>query len=174
MDAAPDDHDRTEQTVVSVTRVGPEDWARLRAVRLASLADSPENFGSNLAKEQAFDEAEWRRRASRPASFIASRDGADVGTAGAFELDGEWWVMGTWIAPAARGTGVVEALIDACEWVARDAGASAISLGVMEDNDRGRRAYTRLGYAFTGAGVHVRDGRDELMMRKALRPGPNR
>ncbi|KQX69636.1 N-acetyltransferase [Angustibacter sp. Root456] len=153
---------------VVVTRVQPDGWLRLRAIRLAGLAESPAMFGSTLAREQSFDEAEWRRRAARPATFVASRDGADLGTAGVFEIDGAWWVMGMWIAPSARGTGVVEALVVACESVARDAGADAIGLGVMEDNPRGHAAYLRLGYAFTGERVHVRDGRDELMMRKPL------
>ena len=154
--------------VVVLTRVAPEDWQRLRDLRLAALAESPEMFGSTLAKEQSFDEAEWRRRAARPATFLASRDGVDVGMAGVYEFDDGWCVMGMWLAPAARGTGVVEALVHACESVAQGAGATAVALGVMEDNPRGRRAYVRLGYDFTGTRVHVRDGRDELLMTKAL------
>ncbi|WP_104107167.1 GNAT family N-acetyltransferase [Nocardioides sp. 616] len=151
-----------------VTRVAPQGWKRLRDVRLAALAESPEMFGSSLAREQGFDEAEWRRRAARPATFLARRDGLDVGIAGAYELDGDWHLAGMWIAPSVRGTGVVEALVDACESVAREAGATTVALGVMEDNPRGRHAYLRLGYRLTGEREHVRDGRDELQMVKAL------
>jgi ribosomal protein S18 acetylase RimI-like enzyme len=129
-------------------------------------------FGSTLAREQSFDEAEWRRRAARPATFLASRDGVDVGIAGVYEINGEWCLAGMWIAPVARGTGVVEALIKACESVVRAAGATTVALGVMEDNPRGRRAYLRLGYGFTGAREHVRDGRDELFMAKRLPTSP--
>ena len=129
-------------------------------------------FGSTLAKEQSFDEAEWRRRAARPATFIASRDGVDVGMAGVYEFDGGWCVMGMWIAPAARGTGVVDALVNACESLAQDAGATTIALWVMEDNPRGQHAYVRLGYDFTGTREHVRDGRDELLMAKSLSSSP--
>ena len=89
--------------------------------------------------------------------------------AGVYEFDAGWCVMGTWIAPIARGTGVVEWLVRACESVARDAGATTVALWVMEDNPRGQRAYIRLGYDFTGAREHVRDGRDELLMTKTLR-----
>jgi hypothetical protein len=84
--------------VVVLTRVAPEDWQRLRDVRLAALAESPEMFGSTLAKEQSFDEAEWRGRAARPATFLASRDGVDVGMAGVYEFDDGWCVMGMWHA----------------------------------------------------------------------------
>ncbi|WP_323790957.1 GNAT family N-acetyltransferase [Nocardioides sp.] len=151
-------------------RVEPDEWSRLRAVRLAALAESPEMFGSALAREEAFDEAEWRRRAARPATFIAVRDGVDVGLAGAYELDVGWFVMGMWLAPSARGTGLVEALLAACESVALEAGAREILLGVMEDNPRGRGAYARAGYLPTGDREHVRDGRDELFLVKHLRP----
>lgn len=157
-----------------MARVAPDDWQRLRAVRLAALAESPEMFGSNLAKEQSFDESEWRRRAARPATFIAARAGVDVGLAGVYEFDAGWGVMGMWLAPVARGTGVVEALVDACESVAQEAGATTIALAVMDDNPRGRRAYARLGYDFTGKREHVRDGRDQLFMTKTLTPsGPS-
>ncbi|MFC5493995.1 GNAT family N-acetyltransferase [Nocardioides caricicola] len=151
-----------------VVRAQPDDWQRLRDVRLAALAESPEMFGSNLAKEEAFDEAEWRGRAARPATFLASRDGVDVGMAGVYEFDDGWSVNGMWITPAARGTGVVEALIRACESLVEAAGATTIGLGVMEDNPRGRQAYARLGYELTGARELIRDGRDELFMTKAL------
>lgn len=129
-------------------------------------------FGSNLAKEQSFDEAEWRRRAARPATFLASRNGVDVGMAGVYEFDDGWSVMGMWLTPVARGTGVVEALVNACESVAQAAGATTVVLGVMEDNPRGRHAYLRLGYNFTEAREHIRDGRDELFMTKTL-PSPS-
>jgi GNAT superfamily N-acetyltransferase len=158
----------SQSEVVVLTRVEPRDWQRLREVRLAALAESPEMFGSTLAKEQSFDEAEWRRRAARPATFLASRDGVDVGMAGVYEFDGGWCLMGMWLAPVARGTGVLEALVNACESVAQAAGAATVALGVMEDNPRGRRAYLRLGYDFTGTREHVRDGRDELFMTKTL------
>ena len=155
-----------------VARVVPDDWLRFRDVRLAALAESPEMFGSTLARERDFDEAEWRRRAARPATFLASRGGDDVGMAGVYESDGTWWVSGLWIAPVARGTRAVDALVDACESVVQTAGATTVALWVMEDNDRGRRAYVRLGYTTTGTRTPARDGRDELMMVKTLPAAP--
>ena len=162
----------SQTDVVALTRVEPEDWRRLREVRLAALAESPEMFGSTLAKEQSFDEAEWRLRAARPATFLASRGGVDVGMAGVYEFDGRWLIQGMWLAPVARGTGVVEALVHACESVAQIAGATTVALGVMEDNPRGRRAYARLGYDYSGTREHVRDGRDELFMTRTLPSAP--
>ena len=74
-----------------VQRAQPGDWVTLRAVRLAALADAPGAFGSTVGRELAFDEAEWRRRASAP-SFIAWRGDEPVGLVGVVarpESDGE-------------------------------------------------------------------------------------
>ncbi len=156
---------------VLVARIGPEDWQRLREIRLEALAESPEAFGSTEARERGFDAAEWRRRAARPATFVACRGGADVGMAGVYEVDGTWYVMGMWVAPGARGTGVLEALVDACESQAQRAGAATVALWVMEDNPRARRGYARLGYRTTGTSDECRDGRDELLMVRTLAEG---
>jgi ribosomal protein S18 acetylase RimI-like enzyme len=125
-------------------------------------------FGSSWAKEHSFDEAEWRRRAARPVTFLASRDSADVGMAGVYNSDEGWFIMGMWLDPGVRGTGVVEALIGACEAAVMESGATRIGLWVMEDNGRGRGAYVRLGYQFTGQRQLAREGRDELLMLKSL------
>jgi ribosomal protein S18 acetylase RimI-like enzyme len=156
--------------LIDLIRVEPDDWRRFRNVRLAALAESPEMFSSTLAREQAFDEAEWRRRAARPVTFLASAGDVDVGIAGVYEFGGRWWVMGMWVAPHARGAGVVEALVNACECVVQDAGATTVTLCVMADNPRAHRAYGRLGFTFTGEREQGRDGTDELLMTKSLPP----
>ena len=158
----------TTRLTTQITRVEPADWARYRDIRLAALAESPEMFGSTYAREQAFDEAEWRARAARPATFIAARDVSDIGLAGVHEFDGTWHVVSMWIAPAARGTGVVDALLGACGEHARQEGALRLVLGVMEDNPAGCCAYQRLGFVSAGQRDHIRDGRYELWMSKDL------
>ena len=125
-------------------------------------------FGSTLAREEGFDEDEWRRRASRPVTYVATRGGRDVGLAGVHEFDGTWQVVSMWIDPGSRGKGIVDGLMRACEATAREAGADRLTLGVMEDNPAGRTAYRRLGFAFTGRRDHIREGRDELWMEKRL------
>ncbi|WP_309131510.1 GNAT family N-acetyltransferase [Brevibacterium sp.] len=151
-----------------IVPVGPADWRQFRSARLEALAESPEMFGSTLSREEAFDEQEWRRRAARPVSFLASRGDQVIGLTGVHEFDGVWVVVGMWVPPGARGTGVVDALMSACEKVARQAGADTLVLGVMEENKAGVRAYRRLGFQPTGASEFVCDKGCELWMRKSL------
>ena len=54
-----------------------------------------------------------------------------------------------WVAPAARGTGVAYALIDAVAVWARRAGASALRLSVRRSNDRAIRSYLGNGFVDT-------------------------
>ena len=137
---------------VRLTRVEPELWWRLRDVRLAALEESPRAFTSGLAKEQAFTEADWRRRAAGSLAFIASRGDIDVGMGGVYESEGSWWAWGVWVRPDSRGSGVVEHLMSASERAVQESGADIVWLRVMEDNLRGRRAYQRLGYQVVGRG----------------------
>lgn len=64
-----------------VKRAEETDWERVKAVRLAALAESPSAFGSTLAEEREYVEADWRERCRDPATFLAFRDGAPIGIA---------------------------------------------------------------------------------------------
>lgn len=153
-----------------ITRAEPQHWGRFRAMRLAALAESPAVFGSTAAREKAFDEEEWRRRAQRLVTFLASLDGTDVGLVGVHEFDGNWTVVSMWISPETRSLGIVDALMEACENFARQAGSDSLVLGVMEENTAGRRAYRRLGFEPIARRDHIGDGRYEMWMAKSLNP----
>ena len=131
-----------------------DDWAQLRAVRLAALIEAPYAFASTLAREQAFDEDLWRSRAGAGRTFGAFDGAALVGLATGFPVDGQpgdWHLVGMWVAPARRGQGVADWLVEAVCEQARQAGAGTITLWVTEVNDRARAFYRRLGFAPTGA-----------------------
>ena len=54
-----------------IRRVQSEDWADLRDVRLAALADAPCAFASTLDQETGYDERRWREWIGRTAFFLA-------------------------------------------------------------------------------------------------------
>ncbi len=140
---------------VEVVVLGPPDWERSRATRLAALADAPDAFWSTLADEAEFDEARWRERLTSATSttFVAVLDGQDVGTAVASTHLADERVaalFAMWVAPSARGRGVGDALVAAVKNWARDRGFEAVRLEVTDTNAAAIRLYERHGAVATG------------------------
>lgn len=145
----------------TVRRVRPDDWAPFKALRLAALLDSPENFGSTYEDTVLLPDAEWQARTEKNASaadwaFYVAVD--DVSG----EFAGMWgviphpsrpataWVVGVYVASGARGTDVATRLNDACVAFARTTEAKELILHVRDDNGRARRFYERCGWVLTG------------------------
>ena len=156
-----------------VRRVTPQEWATLRSIRLAALRDAPRSFGSAYEREAAWDEARWRESARTVAWFLAWRDGLPVGVAGghggavtdtgapgeqrdgegasAAEAGDERRLISMWVEPAARGTGIADALIGTVAGWARADGARTLKLWVADASPRARAFYERAGFRPTGA-----------------------
>src|SRR5262249_62170143 len=126
-------------------RVHREEWRVYRHVRLTALAEAPYAFMSTLEREQAFGEDIWRQRLASPtaATFIAWRDGEASGTATGkldgsadeYAVAGAWQLVGMWVDPSARGTGIAGELVEAVAKHARAEGAASLVLWVTEIND---------------------------------------
>jgi GNAT superfamily N-acetyltransferase len=150
-----------------IHRVGPEDWERVRDIRLRMTEDTPLAYLESHETALAHAEEEWRFRAARCAKP------GNTGYAAVVEETGEWvgamnayvppadpggaperaWLVGVWVDPAHRGRelGLTDALLDACVAWARDvACAPALYLEVHERNMRARRFYERRGFVETG------------------------
>jgi GNAT superfamily N-acetyltransferase len=162
-----------------VRRLRPDDWEISRHIRLTALAEAPYAFMSTLAREQRFDEQVWRQRLSSPsaATFLAWVDGAPAGTATGkiddpddeFTVPGSWQLVGMWVEPDARGTGVAERLIEAVSWHAQAHGASSMTLWVTEINARAKAFYQRIGFVPTGARQPVREDEPEHWEQQMIR-----
>ena len=63
-----------------LVRIGADDWREFREVRLASLADAPEAFGSTYVDWVDAPEERWRSRLTDvPLTVVARREGRPVG-----------------------------------------------------------------------------------------------
>jgi GNAT superfamily N-acetyltransferase len=151
------------------------DWQALREIRLQALLDAPDAFGSTHAREAAFGEDEWHRRATRDGSFIAflpevtpaGLGGGYLAAPGVIEL------IGMFVRPQARGRGVGEALIDAVAGWARAQGASTVHLWVTENN-KARLLYERCGFTLTAERQPLpsNPALGEIGMQCPVEPGP--
>lgn len=162
--------------MVEIREVGPDAWATWRILRQTALAEAPYAFGSRLADWQGASDVEqrWRDRLALPGShnLLAMLDGRAVGMASGVpgpdpSVAG---LVGMWVAPAARGRGVGDSLIEEIEGWARSAGALAIRLTVSDGNGRASGLYERNGFLATGE-VEVTDGRVEHVWVKPISPG---
>ncbi|WP_306203950.1 GNAT family N-acetyltransferase [Actinoplanes sp. RD1] len=162
---------------LTVHRVTPEDAARMRALRLEMLADSPLAFLESVAQAAARPHADYCRRIAQAATgehlaqFVADPGGRLVGHAGGTvlpEAPGATVVFAVYLTPAHRGRGVLASLIDAvAEW-SLACGRDELMLEVVVGNDRAVRAYERIGFEDTGVRVPhpVVPGLRELQMRR--------
>jgi ribosomal protein S18 acetylase RimI-like enzyme len=155
---------------LQLRRLSTDDWAAFAALRLAALTEAPDAFGSTLAEWRDASEQRWRNRvAVAPLNLVASLDGSDVGMlSGVEEVPGTVEVISVWVAPAARGQGVGDAMLEALLAWADDRDAQRVVLTVTEHNAAAQRLYGRLGFAATGEVKQGRDGVQELWMQRSL------
>ena len=148
--------------MAQLRRIRDGEGRKLRAIRLAALAQDPGAFSSTLEREFAYGAAQWSDRASAAAS------GFEVGTFVAEGVDGaaDWLglvtllgpaheatrpgpiaeLVSVWIAPAARGQGLAAHLVQAAVDFAGTTEATAVELSVAPANDAALALYERCGF----------------------------
>lgn len=152
---------------MDVRRLEPRDASLLRALRLRALREAPEAYGSTYEREVAFDDERWAARLAPDANPHFAVD--DVGLAAGMRDGDVADLVALWVDPAARGTGVADALVAAVLDWARSEGLATVRLHVTAGNAAAERVYARHGFAPTGTTyVRERDGRDVLELEAPL------
>lgn len=140
---------------MEIRTLGPGDEERLRAIRLASLGDSPDAFASTLEAELAFPAEHWTKlvESDQDALFVAHDDDRWLGIAGVgidWDDAGGSFIWGMWVDPKARGLGAGARLLDrTIEW-AKERPTSRVRLWVTDTNDAAGRLYESRGFRPTG------------------------
>ncbi|SFB79844.1 GNAT family N-acetyltransferase [Streptomyces aidingensis] len=139
----------------TVRETRAEDWRAYRDLRLDALRDpvAPIAFFEPLAEAMELPRADWENRSGshgQKATFIGELpDGSWAGMVVVFTTEeGFAQIVGVYLAPGHRGTGLAEQLMRAAvEWAA----GREVRLHVHENNKRAARFYERLGFRPTGA-----------------------
>ncbi len=132
----------------------PNDWQRLRDIRLASLFESPDAFGADYEVLSKFGEQQWREIFARLSYLVATVNGKDVAVMSIENLDGDFgatcWVGGCWTDPNHRGMGALRAMFEYLDQQADIRDWSRQGLGVWMDNYSAIAAYDKLGFVAMG------------------------
>lgn len=130
----------------------PNDWQRLRAIRLQALKESGPAFGGTLEGESAESESDWRSKFIKNDYLIASVDGKDVAMLSIEVLDGDFgatcWIGSCWSNPDYRGKGLLRSLFTYID--KQDKDWKIQGLGVWTDNYSAIAAYEKLGFVKMG------------------------
>lgn len=147
-----------------MVRIGSEDWAAHRELRLRMLDEDPEAFWSPT-DVRAWSEAQWRADAAGPRLHLQARAGSrTLGGIGVLPegydaddlvAEDEAHLVSLWVEPASRGRGLSRLLLLAAAELSLELGRPLLSLAVDSRNDVAQRLYERVGFERTGV-EHVR------------------
>ena len=130
----------------------PDQWERVRTIRLRALEDSGHAFGGSFEAESAEDEATWRLKFEKNDFLIASVDGVDAAMLYIEVLQGDFgatcWIGGCWSDPNFRGKGLMRAMFTYID--EQDKDWKVQGLGVWTDNFSAIAAYENLGFVKMG------------------------
>src|SRR5437764_11823037 len=108
---------------VATRRVRPEDWAALKALRVAMLADTPIAFSETVEKARRRPDDEWIARATKGstseavATWVAESDREIVGMLAGLADDARTWIVSVYLDPGYRGLGLLGELLEhAATW----------------------------------------------------------
>ncbi|MEU3726202.1 GNAT family N-acetyltransferase [Streptomyces sp. NPDC031705] len=169
-----------------VRAVRAEEWQRVKALRLDALRDpvAPVAFLETLGQAEERPDALWQERARGASHGRAARQFIAEGP------DGEWGgsvtvlveeegttdffdvpvekaqahVVGVFVRPGLRGTGLAEALFVAAlewAWALEGPALERVRLFVHEENPRAAAFYRRIGFVPSGRVVKAESGAEE-------------
>lgn len=143
--------------MLAVSSLHPDEWDRLRAIRLRALESNPEAFGGSADSEPQWTSSQWREQLLRATFLVVTSDDEDMAMMSLENLDGDFgatcWIGGCWTDPAARGRGCLSTMLSYVDHHAVDGGWTRQGLGVWVHNEVAIAAYNNLGFVVHGEPV---------------------
>ena len=154
----------------------PERWQEYKALRLASLHDTPQAFLDMPAQAESMEPSVWQERAQN--MFFAEDDGTLVGMVGGLRFDRQKQqhivhLVSMYVLPEYRGQKVGKKLFAAVieKWT-NTPGIKKIKLGVITTQEAALALYKKFGFEVIGTekyAVKVGDRfYDEFLLEKYL------
>lgn len=157
---------------MNVVRLDPADAQRFRDLRLRSLRDAPDAFGSTYESVVARPLSDWPQMLDEIATFVASKDGRDCGLvrcAPDHTREDSAWLISMWVAPEARRMGVGDGLVEAVVRFAGSAGYERLYLDVADGNEAAIHLYAKHGFEPTGHAKSMAPPRDRISEHRRMR-----
>jgi len=139
--------------MLTIFRLQPGDWARLKKLRIAALTDSPDAFGATLPEALARRSQEWREQVQALPTFVAMSDDRDVGLVRGAPNDNDSdsaFLISMWVTPDERRHGAGKHLVHTVVDWARAQGFKRLLLDVADRNAPAIALYARLNFLPTG------------------------
>ncbi len=153
--------------MITVRRINIGEGTLYKRLRLASLAESPEAFGTTLTEAKARSKESWHEQADctsegcDQATFLAFSNGEPIGLA-ALYWDAQDESLGTliqvWVDPEHRGSNVAVKLLDEIFTWAKKNEFACISAWVVKTNRQMSRLLTKYGFKITDVFHSFRQG----------------
>ncbi len=175
-------HQGQGMSSIKINEFIESEWEIYKLLRLASLRDAPDSFGSTLEREVEFTEKEWKSRI-KPAfeplhvlPLVAKFDGSPVGLASGVVHTSESdsaHVYQMWVSQEYRGNGIGRALLSKIETWAKELNLCTLSLAVTIKNMEAVSLYKSAGFLPSGSPEPLRENSPLLMQPMELKLGAN-
>jgi GNAT superfamily N-acetyltransferase len=139
--------------MVEVKKLNTGEVKRFKQIRLRSLKENPEAFGTTFEQANSWKEEVWINQTQNIPAFIASVGGLDSGIVrvGFDDKDSSTaWLISMWVAPESRGNNLGGRLIDALIDWCKTSSLKSIKLDVGDFNQAAINLYEKKGFIKNG------------------------
>lgn len=162
------------ELVPDIKLLVPDEWPRLRDIRLSALRDSPHAFLATYERERAYSEDRWRAEFARGDWNIGLVDGRPVSVLGVTREPGaparECYLEYLWVARGYRRSGIARSMLAVILERLRASGTTTVFLWVLDGNEAAMYFYKNVGFTTSNhrQPLPADPGRSEELMRLDL------